>query len=109
MIDKKNIDSLSIRSDFKPLLTLASPLILTGLIQSSMGFFVNIFLAKLGEHELAAGALASWLFFTMIVIIFGTFSAINVLIAHQYGAKKYESIPLVLRDGFILALRSEER
>ncbi len=98
------INSLSLKHDFSPVLKLAIPLILTGAFQSSLGFFENIFLAHLGREVLAASALVSWLFFTMISIIFGTLSSVNVLISHRYGAKDHEGVTLVLRDAFLLAL-----
>ena len=53
---------------------------------------------------MAAGALVGWLFATLIVILFGTFSAVNILIAHKYGAKDQASIILILRDGLLLAI-----
>src|SRR3990167_544250 len=95
---------LKIKNDLLPLLALAMPLILTGVVQSSLGFFETIFLARLGEDVMAAGALVSFLFFTLIVILFGTFSAVNVLIAHKHGAKDQAGIVLVLRDGLLLAI-----
>ena len=45
-----------------------------------------------------------WLYGTVIVILFGTLSSINVLIAHKHGAKDEAGILLVVRDGFWLAL-----
>jgi multidrug resistance protein, MATE family len=93
-----------LRNDLLPLLTLAVPLILTGLVQSSLGFFESIFISHLGENALAAGALVNWLFITLIVILFGTFSSVNILIAHKYGANDQAGIILVLRDGLLLAL-----
>ncbi len=96
--------SLTIKNDFKPLLKLAIPLILTGILQSSLNFIENIFLAHLGEHALAAGALVGWLFATLIVVLFGTFSSVNILIAHKVGAKDILGISQVLRDGFLLAI-----
>lgn len=93
-----------VKQDLLPLLKLAIPLILTNVVQSSLPFIETIFLSRLGEDTLAAGALVSWLFATMIVIIFGTFSAINILIAHQHGAKNDAAIIHILRDGLLLAL-----
>jgi MATE family multidrug resistance protein len=94
----------SLKADFSPLLKIAIPLILTGALQSSLGFFENLFLAHLGQQVLAASALVSWLFFTMISIIFGIFSSVNVLISHQFGAKDHAGISLVLRDAVLLAI-----
>ncbi len=93
-----------LKNDLYPLLKLAIPLVLTGVIQSSLYFVETVFLSRLGEKTMAAGALVGWLFATLIVILFGTFSAVNILIAHKYGAKDQASIVLILRDGLLLAL-----
>ena len=92
------------KDDVVPLLKLAIPMVITGLIQSSLYFFETVFLSRLGEATLAAGALVSWLFGVLVVIVFGTFGSVNVLISHQYGAKNKKGIILVLRDGLILAV-----
>jgi MATE family multidrug resistance protein len=92
------------RNDLLPLAALAVPLIVTGVMQSSTGFFENVFLSRLGENVLAAGALVNWLFATLIVVLFGTFSSVNILISHKQGANDKDGIVLVLRDGFLLAV-----
>lgn len=98
------VKSLSVKEDFSPLLRLAIPLVLTGIMQSSMNFFENIFLARLGSEILAAGALVAWFFATLIVIIFGIFGSVNVLVSHKHGAKDIAGISQVLRDGLALAI-----
>ncbi len=90
--------------DLKPLLKLALPLVLTGLIGSCIGFFETVFLAHLSHKAMAAGALVSWLFGVFVVIIFGTLSAINVLVSHRYGAKDIPGIAGVMRDSLLLAV-----
>jgi multidrug resistance protein, MATE family len=57
--------------DLKPLLKLALPLVLTGLVGACIGFFETVFLAHLSHKAMAAGALVSWLFGVFVVIIFG--------------------------------------
>ncbi|HVE44063.1 MAG TPA: MATE family efflux transporter [Gammaproteobacteria bacterium] len=93
-----------VKNDLMPLLKLAVPMAITGLVQSSLYFFENIFLSRLGEDVLAAGALVSWLFGALIVILFGIFGAVSILISHKYGAKDKEGITSVLRDSFLLAI-----
>lgn len=92
------------KDNFYPLLKLAIPLALTGLLQSTVFFFETLFLAHLGSEVLAAGALVAWLFATFAVILFGILSSINILVAHQYGANNKLGISLIVRDGLWLAL-----
>ncbi|MEO8401008.1 MAG: MATE family efflux transporter [Gammaproteobacteria bacterium] len=100
----KIIKSLSLKNDFSPLLKLAIPLIITTVVQSGVTFLGNTFLAHLSEQAFAAGALVSWLFFTLINLLLGTFNAVNILVAHKFGENDHRGISLVLRDGFLLAM-----
>lgn len=92
------------KNDFYPLLKLASPLVITGLVGASIGFFETVFLAHLSHEAMAAGALVSWLFGVFVVIIYGTLSSINVLIAHKHGAQDVRGVAKVIRDGLLLAM-----
>lgn len=92
-----------IKNDVYPLLKLAVPLALTGIVGASASFFETLFLAHVDHQTLAAGALVSWLYGTFAVILFGTLSSINVLISHKHGAKDQLSITLITRDGLLLA------
>ncbi|WP_192805899.1 MATE family efflux transporter [Rickettsiella massiliensis] len=86
------------------LLALALPLVLSSVIETSIGFFSNLFLAHLGAKSLAAGALVSWVFTTIMVIIWGVFSAISILVARYYGANQPLQIRAVLYAGLLLAI-----
>ncbi len=94
----------TLKNDIYPLMKLATPLVLTRVGQSSVFFFETFFLSQLGTDILAAGALVGWLFGTFSVILFGTLSSVNVLVAHQYGANDKLGISLIIRDGLILAI-----
>ena len=72
----------SLKNDFYPLLRLVTPLIAVSIVQSGTGFFETLFLAHLDTTVLAAGALVGWLFATLVVVLFGTLGAMNVLIAN---------------------------
>jgi MATE family multidrug resistance protein len=93
-----------LKNHFYPLLILAIPLALTGMLESGVFFFETLFLARLSPDALAAGALVSWLFGTFVVILFGILSAINILVAQKFGAKDTRGISLIVRDGIWLAL-----
>ena len=92
------------KNDLSPLLKLAVPLALTGVVGAAASFFETLFLAHVNQETLAAGALVSWLYGTFACIIFGTLSSINVLIAHKHGANDHKGISLVVRDGLLLSL-----
>ena len=94
----------SLRNNVYPLLILAIPLALTGMLESGVFFFETLFLARLGPDELAAGALVSWLLGTFAIVLFGILSAINILVAQHLGAKNEDGIAMVVRDGIYLAL-----
>lgn len=94
---------ISVKNDVYPLFRLAFPLALTGLVQSAVWFFETIFLAHLSPEVLAAGSMVSWLFATVVVILFGALSSINILVSHKHGEKDEEGIAHVARDGLMLA------
>jgi MATE family multidrug resistance protein len=90
--------------EINKLMKLVIPLVLTGLVESSVGFFTTLFLAHLGPQELAAGAVVQWIFFTLMVVLWGTLCSVSILVAQKYGAKDETGIAQVLADGLILAL-----
>lgn len=90
-------------SESSALLILSIPLIMSGVIETSVGFFSNIFLAHLGSASLAAGALVNWVFITLMVIIWGTLSAITTLVARYFGAKNNEQIGCIFYAALLLA------
>ncbi|MDR3490851.1 MAG: MATE family efflux transporter [Gammaproteobacteria bacterium] len=90
--------------DTVALLKLAIPLILSGIVQSSVGFTSTFFLAQLSVNDLAAGSLVSRMFVTIMVMIWGTLFSVSVLVANKRGAKDKEAIVDVLRDGIFLGI-----
>ena len=92
------------RSDFYPLWRLAIPLVLTGFVESSLGLTNTLFLSRLGPEDLAAGALVIWFFCTLMVIVWGIFTGISVLVSHRHGADDIEGVASILRDAIWLAI-----
>jgi MATE family multidrug resistance protein len=90
--------------EINKLMKLVIPLVLTGFIESSVGFFTTLFLARLGPQELAAGAVVQWIFFTLMVVLWGTLCSVSILVAQKYGTKDEKGIAQVLADGLLLAL-----
>jgi MATE family multidrug resistance protein len=89
--------------EINKLTILLIPLVLSGFIESSVGFLSTLFLAHLGTSELAAGAVVQWIFFTLIVILWGTLTSISILISQKYGAKDEKGVVQVLFDGLVLS------
>lgn len=92
------------KSDLKVMLALAVPLIITGFLESSIGFTSNFYLAHLGPQYLAAGSLVSWFTATLMIIMWGVLMSVSVLVSHHDGAKNKLGIALVLRDGVYLCI-----
>ena len=91
-------------NDVIQLLKLSIPLVLSGLIESASPFIGTMFLSELGQKELAAGALVRGLFFTLMVILWGTLNSVSVLVSQKHGEKNDKAVSAVLRDGVILSL-----
>jgi MATE family multidrug resistance protein len=94
----------SLLSEAKTLLFLALPIIANGLLESSYGFTNTFMVAHLGQTELAASALVTMLFVTVMVIFWGLISSTSVIISHYHGAENMPAIRGVLRDAIYLAL-----
>lgn len=92
------------RTIFFPLLKLALPFAFTGLLQACIFLFETIFLSHLGVEILTAGALVTWLYTTLIVIIIGILGSTNILISYYLGSNKPNAISMVIRDSFRLAV-----
>ncbi len=90
--------------DTRILLALAIPLIASGLVEASLGFTSTIFLSHLGAKILAIGSLVAWFFATLMIILWGLFSAVSVSVSNRHGAKDELGIAYVIRDGFWLAI-----
>jgi MATE family multidrug resistance protein len=90
--------------ELKIMWLLTLPLILTGIVESSVRFTAMFFLAHLGPADLAAGSLVTWFFATLMIILWGVFMGVSVLVSHHDGAKQPEKAALVLRDGLYLSV-----
>lgn len=94
----------SLSSEIRTILALSLPIIANGLLESSYGFINTFLVAHLGVKALAAAALVSMLFVTLMVIFWGTISGVSILIAHYHGAEDKPAIRGVLRDSIYLSL-----
>jgi len=94
----------SLLSELRAVLLLSLPIIANGLLESSSNFTTTFLVAHLGEKELAAAALVSMLFATLMVIFWGTISGVSIVISHYHGAENTPAIRGVMRDSILLSL-----
>lgn len=87
---------------YKLLLSLAFPIVIQNLINSSLTMVDTIMLGALGQDELAASSVTNALFFVLMLMIFGCASGSGVLISQYWGKKDLKSINKIF--GFSLML-----
>jgi MATE family multidrug resistance protein len=92
------------RTDLKIMLSLAIPLILTGLVEASVGFISSLFMAHLGAGQLGIGGEVVWFFATLMIIMWSVVSAISIIVPHKDGENDQKGIATTLRDGLWLAI-----
>lgn len=88
----------------KQTIGVALPLIAANLVQASTGFISTIMLARLGTKPLAASGLVSSLYFMVVVSCWGMLSGLSVLIAQAHGAKQFDNISRLMRQGMGFAI-----
>lgn len=87
-------------------LQLAAPIALALVAQLGMGVTDTIMLGALGRDPLAAGGLATGMFFFSGSVLQGFVSAVAILIAHARGGRDEQRIVPVLKAGYVVALIS---
>lgn len=95
---------LSPRIEFKAFLQLAIPLASAQVAQLLTGFVDTVMMGQLGRETLAAGALASITFFSIVVTASGVVMGVSPLVAEAYGAGDKTRIEQVTRQGLWLSL-----
>lgn len=88
----------------KRLLVLALPLIINYIVEACPNFINNAMIAHLGQKALAAGAIVSTSFSSLLLFFYGILVATSTLISHYYGAKETKLIGQVVRDASIIAM-----
>ncbi|MEX2640119.1 MAG: MATE family efflux transporter [Balneolales bacterium] len=93
-----------IKKEAKRTLTLGLPIIAAQLLQISMSFVDTVMSGHYGTVDLAAVALGSSLFFPVYTLAAGILMALNPIIAHLYGARRFDLIGKNVRQGLWLAV-----
>ena len=90
--------------EIKSLTALALPLMAAFLAQKSMQFIDTFMMGWIGPEALAAGAIATSIYFTLLVFCMGTLSAVGIFIVRAKGADDIRDIKSSMLHGLCLAL-----
>src|SRR6516165_1757301 len=95
-----------IRQEFRPMLGLAAPLVLTELGWISMGFVDTVMVGRLPDSATAIGAvsLGTTLFYTIGLFASGIMLGLDTLVSQAYGAGRLEECHRTLWNSLYLAL-----
>ena len=90
--------------EIKSIATLVLPLMAAFLAQKGMQFIDTMMMGWIGPSALAAGALGTSIFMTILVFCMGTLSSVGIFIVRAKGANNADEIQSSLQHGFCLAL-----
>jgi MATE family multidrug resistance protein len=92
------------KSITKRILKIAFPMAGARVINMISIFLGMIMIARLGHNILAASALISASYFTVLVIFMFVLFSVGVVVGRHYGAKEFEAIGEIVQQGLVLAL-----
>ncbi|MFI3213884.1 MAG: MATE family efflux transporter [Eubacteriales bacterium] len=90
----------------KLLITIATPMVISMLVQALYNIVDSIFVSKLGEDALTAVSLTFPIQNLIIAVAVGTAVALNALISRYLGANELEKCSMVAKHGILLAFLS---
>lgn len=86
------------------LLPIALPMVISQSFDTAMMFIDRLFLSRLGEGYMAACMCGGQISFTTMTFFIGLLSYSGTLVAHAWGAKRYEDCTRIVSHGFLLAI-----
>lgn len=96
--------TLLFKKELKQTTRVAMPLMASSLVQSGSGFVGTVIVAHLGKAALAASALVSMTWITLVVLVFGVLNALSALVAQRVGAKQYTEVNKLTAQAMHLAV-----
>ena len=87
----------------KRILKIAFPMAAARIINMVTVFIGMIMVARLGQDVLAASALITASYYTVMVTFMFVLFSVGVVVGRHYGAKKFEAIGDVVQQSFVLA------
>jgi multidrug resistance protein, MATE family len=99
---KIKISNITSLDACKKISRLASPIILSRLINTTTTFVSMLLIAKLGHTYLAAGALITTISTMLLVTVWSLLFSVGVVCGRAYGANKKEELGNILRASLLL-------
>ena len=96
-------DAGSAGQHLRETLWITAPIALALLSEIGMGLITTLMLGGLGDRALAAGAFATNLFITALLVLQGMLSGVSVLTADRLGAGRPGEVPVLYWSGVLLA------
>jgi len=93
-----------LRREFRPMLRLATPLVLAELAWMSMGIVDSIMAGRLGAAALGAGSLGTMIFYPIVIAGTGMLLGMDTLVAQAHGANNPREARRSLIAGLWLGL-----
>jgi MATE family multidrug resistance protein len=90
------------KNEIKPIIIIALPLMAAFLAQRGMQFIDTVMMGWLGPTALAAGALGTSFFVTVLLFCMGVLSTIGIFIVRAKGADNIIDIKSTMQHGFCL-------
>src|SRR5579862_6875887 len=90
--------------EIKSIITIALPLMAAFLAQRGMQFIDTVMMGWIGPTALAAGAIGTAFYITVVLFCMGVLSAIGIFIVRAKGAENLNDITPTIQNGFCLAL-----
>ena len=92
-----------LRHEFKPMFTLALPVVLAELGWMTMGIVDTLMVGRLGPEAIGAVGIGSSVFMGVVIFAFGLFFGLDTLVSQAFGGERLEECHRWLVHGTVLA------
>src|ERR671914_2936646 len=93
-----------LRQEFRPMFTLAAPVVLAELGWMTMGLVDTLMVGRLSAEAIGAVGIGTSVFMAVIIFAMGLLLGLDTLVSHAYGAGRLDDCHRWLLHGTVLAL-----
>ncbi len=88
----------------KKVFILALPMVIQGLLDSSVQIIDTMMIGSLGTESIAGVGIANQIFFIFILFVIGIGSGCNIFVGQYYGSKNYDNIKKIIGIGLVSSI-----